>query len=551
MTTLLLGVLMESDLTYILSSFKKNPEFFFQGYCFDKENFIFGQEGADKYYEATGRKVALGEDGCYVCAKKTKDGYEIGSDYSGFKKILYFKDEKSGNWAVSNSLILLIKHLAEYSIKVTPNIQSIMMMHVGITVFQQPVTFNTIANEIKILPINSILSIGRNSLEIKKVDDATFLETDYHKIMINFVKIWSSRIATLLSYKDFFVQQGLTGGLDSRSVFSLSHIARQGEEVNSDYRLISNLTGGDDIDIKVAQKIANHYNYKLNDKSPSLSYEPKNLSTQARYSIWKDTSLGLYHPIYFPGFEIDYRKISIGGHGGENYRIFYAKNPKIYDYDSFIESLSKSLKDPKLKIELANELRETLSKIREADTYGNEMDPLILHYKHFRNRFHSGLFPQYRVTFNPLSSRYLANIVSKKNFQKIESSQILYDLISLTDQLIDIPYDDSKKYPSKKNINELIKINVNLSPILGVVYAGVPHKNKDNSLQTKRHPIEYLREDFDKACQSQLVKNIWSASFIKKAANNLSEAEKFKKFKNAKDSISVSTIIATGIFEVS
>jgi len=540
---------MQNAITYLLSSFKHNPERFFQGYCFDKENFIFGQEGADIYFSETGREIALGEDGCYVSAKKTDSGYEIGSDYSGYKKILYFKDEKSGEWAVSNSLTRLIEHLSENLIKVTPNIELIMMMHIGISVFQQPITFNTIANEIKILPLNSILSIGSNILEVKKIDDPTFLDTDYSKMLTDFVTMWSSRIATLFSCKDFFIQQGLTGGLDSRAVFSLSNLAKEGQKVNADYRLVSNLTRGDDIDIKIAEKITSYYGYELNDKSPPTSYNPQKLDAQEKYLSWRETSLGLYHPIYFPGFEVDYRKVSIGGHGGENYRIFYAKSPKIYDYDSFIESLSKNLKDAKLKKNLVNSLYETLSTIKDFDKYGDEMDPLMLHYKHFRNRFHSGLFPQYRVTFSPLSSKYLAGIASKDNHQKIESSQILYDLISLTDQLLGIPYDDPNKYPSNENLSQLIEVNINVSPILGKIYAGDPCEKKDKPSPLKNHPIGYLREDFDKACKSQLVKKLWSADFIEKALHNLEQAEKFKKFKNATDAISVSTIIATGLFE--
>ncbi|MGE6474985.1 hypothetical protein [Psychrobacter sp. NPDC078631] len=541
---------MQNELTYLLSSFKDNPERLFQGYCFDKENFVFGQEGADKYFEETGREIALGEDGCYVTAKRVDNGYEIGSDYSGYKKILYFSDEKTGSWAVSNSLTKIVEHLAENSIRVTPRIQSIMAMHIGISVFQQPVTFDTIANEIKILPLNSILKIGAKKLEIRKIHNLDFLETDYDNVLRNFVAMWSSRIATLLSCKDFFIQQGLTGGLDSRSVFSLSNIANKTQKVNADYRLISSLTRGDDIDIKIAGKITNHYGYELNDKSPPTIYNPKKLNAQEKYLIWKDTSLGLYHPIYFPIFESDYRKVSIGGHGGENHRIFYAKNPKIYDYDSFIASLSKSFKDTQLKNKFASDLNNTLSTMQEMDMHGSAIDPLILHYKHFRNRFHSGLFPQYRVVFSPLSSRYLTNISTGENSKKLENSQVLYDLINLTDGLLEIPFDNLKKFPTQKNLEQLTKITGNVPIKVGRVFSSNNLFKESVSLHTKKSPFIYLKEDFDKACDTELVKKLWGKDFINKASNSLDKAVKEGKFGHATDGINVSTIIATGLFEL-
>ena len=61
---------MQNNATYLLSSFEENSDEFFQGYCFDKEDFIFGQSGADEYLKATGKDISFGEDGCYVLAKK-------------------------------------------------------------------------------------------------------------------------------------------------------------------------------------------------------------------------------------------------------------------------------------------------------------------------------------------------------------------------------------------------------------------------------------------------------------------------------------------------
>lgn len=541
---------MQNDITYLLSSFRNNPERLFQGYCFDKENFIFGQEGADKYFKETGREIAFGEDGCYVLAKKVEENYLLGSDCSGYKKILYFKDPNSEVWAVSNSINLLVEHLAENSIRVTPNISLLMMMSAGRSVSQQPITFNTIVNEIKILPLNTLLTIGSNTIKIDKLEESNNLSTDYSEMLLEFINIWISRFATLISCKDMLIQQGLTGGLDSRALFSISNHTYYNiaNKESADYRLVSGLTRGDDTDLKIAKKIADYYGYEVNNKD-AYSFTEKPLNNEEKYLGWKNICLGLYQPIYFPRTKIDYRNISIGGHGGENHRAFYAKSPKVDSYNDFIKSLCSQVAKPELKVDLAIDLYETLIQMQEADACGEDIDPLILHYRHFRSRFHSGLFPQYRVSFTPLSSKYLTNIATKENSEKMISSQILYDLINITDSLLAFPFDNPKKAPKDKNIYHLAKLSSNFSIIIGSVFAGEKVSKEIKPIQYKKSPFKYLKEDFDKACSTKLVKKLWNTKFINETSEKLNMALEKGRFEHPTDGTAVSTIIATGLFE--
>lgn len=424
-----------------------------------------------------------------------------------------------------------------------------MIMSQGPSVVQQPITFNTIANEIKILPINTSLSIGENTLKIDKIDKIETQNTNYHDMLLSFVNIWLSRFLTLLSCKDIHIQQGLTGGIDSRALFSLSNYAYHNvEKKNSaDYRLVSSLTRGDDTDMRIAQMITNHYGYELNDKS-STSYNSESLTNEEKYLGWKNICIGLYHPIYFPTTEIDFRRVTIGGQGGENHRIFYAKNSKIKVYNDFIKNLCHKVKDSDLKIDLAIDLYETLIQMQETDMCGDEIDPLILHYRHFRSRFHSGLFPQYRVSFTPLSSRYLNSIAIKENANKMQSSQILYDLINITDGLLDFPFDKSNKAPKDSNLDKLTTVSPNLKIESGTVYSGVKVYKEDKSLGSKKPLFKYLKEDFDKACNTEIVKKVWSKDLISEASETLDEAIRNKRFSHATEGVSISAIIATGLF---
>ncbi|MBE0444164.1 hypothetical protein [Psychrobacter sp. FME5] len=543
---------MTDSSTYLLSSFKNNPERLFQGYCFAKEDFIFGQSGADKYFEHTGKQISYGEDGCYVLAKKVEKGFLIGSDFSGFKKILYFYDKASSVWAVSNSLSLLINHLKEHSINVTPNVALLMMSTERLSFTQQPITFDTIANEIKILPVNTLLTIGGSCLKIEKINDIGSDTIDYRQILINFVNIWISRFSTLLSNDELFIRQGLTGGLDSRAVFSLSNLAyHQIDTKNTaEYRLACHVIKGCDKDIKVAEKITKYFGYKLNAKT-RYSDTIYHLDAEEKYLTWKNLCLGVYQPIYFPSTKVDYRKISIGGGGGENHRTFYGNNPKTTTYNDSIRYLCSKLDNPEQMVDLAINLFETLSVMQDVDHCGDDIDALLLHYRHFRNRFHTGLFPQYQISFTPLSSRYLANIATKKNFEKVKSSQVLYDIINITDKLIDFPYDKVAKNPSSNTLSQLTKLREELSITTGTIYA----ENNSNEKVTSSKPIEktleYLKKDFDKACKSKLVQKLWSNSFINKASQDLDEAISRGRFNHASEGSSISLIIAAALFKTS
>ncbi|MGP5793697.1 hypothetical protein ACTXP0_11760 [Psychrobacter celer] len=538
---------MNSSVTYLLSSFKENPDNLFQGYCFVNKDLIVGEAGAYKYFNETGQDIQFGEDGCYVLAKKIEEGYLVGSDCSGYKKILYFHDARTGHWAVSNSLNVLIEHLKENAVNITPNIPLISLMAESAKLFQHPVTFNTIVNEIKVLPLNTTLIIGNNVLKVCKIDEIKCVGTNYHDILLNFVNIWVSRFLTLLNCESTQIQQGLTGGVDSRALFSLSNYSNSiiKDKVGADYRLVSSLTRGDDTDIKIAQKISERYGYRLNNKSPSL-YNPKPLSSKERYYGWKDICLGLYYPIYFPYSRVDFRKIAIGGHGGENYRKFYAKNSRINDYNDFIKYICRYVNESDPKVDLAIDLYATLSNMQEADMCGEEIDPLILHYRHFRSRFHSGLFPQYRISFTPLSSRYLNSIATKANAHKMESSQVLYDLINITNGLLEIPYDSSNKAPKSINISDLTEIQPSVNLESGSIYYG--DENFETS-KSEKSIFEYLKDDFDNACNTELVKRLWSKESIAMASKVLDEAKSRKRFNHASDGCVISAIIAAGVFD--
>lgn len=539
-----------SNTTYLFSSFLQNPEFFFQGYCFIGSDYIYGYEGAKQYVEKTGNEVGAGEDGCYVTAQKKGEEYLFGSDNSGYKKILYYKDEITGVWVVSNSLYLIINHLSDNGISVTPNIPNLLALSNSPTPSQQPLTFITIANEIKLLPLNTILLIGDKTLKVKKLNKYSHIEEDYESLLRDFVKTWSSRIATILSSPNLVIEQALTGGVDSRSVLSLTEISRNAlnNEVLAEHYLICGLTRGDTRDIDVAQLISDEYGYTLNPDVNKHIGRIK-LNSLQRYNEWKDICLGLYAPIYFPSQLISPYHTLIGGGGGENHRPFYANYLKSSDFKSLINSVTKGLKNKPLAINLKNNLHITSEILKRIGDIEND-DLLVAHYKNFRNRFHIGLFPQYRVTFTPLSSYLLDKLVAKGNMDKVRSSQLLYDLMSLVEGLIDIPFDSVEKKATEEQLQNLVTLKDSISIEVGHCYidSNTPKLDTKPEKALLPKPIDYLKQDFDLACESEIVNELWDETTINSARKVMEHALEVGKLPYAADGRSISVIIATALF---
>lgn len=540
-----------SNTTYLFSSFLQNPEFFFQGYCFIGSDYIFGELGAREYVQNTNEEIIAGQDGCYITVKKSGENFVFGSDYSGYKKILYFKDPVTESWAVSNSLKVLVEHLRENSIEVTPNFPLIKLMSQIETSTQQLVTYSTIANEIQLLPLNTTLEIGPKTLIIHKIeyDD----NKTYEELIYNFVEVWSSRFATMMSNESLNITQALTGGLDSRAIFALSNLAKQSlpEGISSKYKLICGLTKGERVDLDIAEEISEYYGYTLNDKNIKDAKLDK-LNVWQNYMYWKDISLGLYRPIYFPNSKINPYSISIGGGGGETFKPAYGNYMKPNNFSGLINNLRSKVDDDALEIHLENDLKNTLNKL----VYINEakdLDHLILHCVHFRTRFHAGLFPQYKVAFTPLSSSYLQKMFTKEFIDKVNSSQVLYDLISFMEGLLDFSYDYRDKEPTTKNIDNLIDVDKPLNISIGKVYIGnknskVLEDENPNGTEFKS-PLELLQKNFNQAREKKLVQSIWGEEFISNAEKVLNEAISNKRFRYASDANAISAILATGIFE--
>lgn len=523
------------DQVFIFSSNMENPEVFFQGYCFHGTDYIFGEEGFKDFYSEKGIKVRGGEDGCYVSSEKIKNDLVFYSDFSGNKKIFYYWTPEI--WVVSNSVYLIAKHLKDNYVSL--NINYAQLAAIGVhrgAVFNQLYSVNTFIENIKLLPTGNCLKISNSGYSISKLPRSVEFDS-YEEGLSLFIRTWVARLSGLLDH-GLNIQSDLTGGADSRTVFAIlkkaTELSKNKENLPS-FR--SGSTATHTIDLEIANMIGNFYGMPINEKRFSI---PNVFSGEESYMSWKTLCLGVYHPVYFPTSGPEANIVGLGGAGAENHRHFY----RYESIDELIKVSASKLSPKWLSYNFIAELNTETKRMRNI---GSNIDPMILHYRAYRNRMHSGRTPQYKAFFNPLGSKLLEDVSEVAGIDRLKSGQINYDLMfTLLPSILDIPFDK----PAKA-MNEVRKKNLTNITDFGLIEVGKVYiGNKVNDLPKKRtdSALKLLAADFQIAKQSSFAKDFFGVDFIDKAENVMSEAIKNNRFPHAIDGQGVVAVIAAGMF---
>lgn len=540
-----------SEHFYLFSSFKDNPKFLFDGYCFVDNDFIHGQEGAKEYLRKKNKKITGGEDGCYVAIYSHEESFYFYNDFGGYKKILYYYDPINKSWAVSNSINILVNHLRENGIRITLNLpQLYFYAKTKGASTQQLISFNTIANNIYLLPTQTTLIVGKKGINIIKDNETIDIKLSYEEMLSKYVTIWRTRFETIFSSQEITVRQALTGGIDSRAVFSISNLARKklGNLEKAQHSFSCTSIRGDKTDQLIAKKISNHYGYNLN--SNIIRNNTDFLSGEDTYNRWKDLNVGLYFPIYFDARKINPFFINVSGGGGEKFRPFYSLNKKIKNFEDFIDYNINQLSNDNYKNHIKSDMLNSMNHL----TSNSNTNPLYLHYSEFRSRLHSGLFPQISVDISPLNSKLLFDIAKSYN-GKVTNTQILYDLIGLNEKLLKFSFDKVEKAPSIEQLSNLTMFSENSKYAnKGDLFMGLENSsnkkcNEKISTYDYSH-IRFLEKDMEKAFRNKEVNSIWEKSYIKGIEKSFDAFLKNKKFAHAVDGVPISCFIASNLFNI-
>ncbi|MDE0490143.1 hypothetical protein NK638_01070 [Psychrobacter sp. A3] len=521
---------------FVFASDLENPNKFFQGYCFVGTDYIFGDIGRQKYYDETGNNIFGGEDGCYVIAESVDDSFLLSSDFSGNKKIFYYWTPDF--WVVSNSIFLIVEHLKDNNINISVNYSQLAAIAVPRgSFFNQLYSIDTFVNNIKLLPIGHSLKISKSRYSIEKIEKTRSFDS-YEEGLSIFIGTWIARLAGLLNH-GINIKADLTGGADSRTVFTfLKKAAEKTIRANNIPVLRSGSTPSNTTDLEIATKIANIYNFPINEKGID---RVNTFSGEESFLSWKILCLGVYHPVYFPNSGPQHHIVSLGGAGAENHRHFY-KNPSVQD---FVNSNASKVSPKWLSYNVIADLETELQRMTNANS---EMDPLILHYREYRNRMHSGRTPQYISLFNPLGSKILEDVSEVAGENRLKVGQLNYDLMAtLLPDILNIPFDNEAKA-----LNEVRKENLTVLDSWQEFETGNVYIDNNPKIHDKEKTLpalQLLNIDFQKAKENSFVKEFFGTEFIGQAETAMADAIESKRFPHAIYAQSIAAIIAASLFD--
>ena len=535
---------------------KASQDHFFQGYAFVGADLVFGADGLRDFTRATSQELMSGEDGCYVQIHREGTRFRVGTDHSGFKKVFYYWSPDF--WVVSNSILAVTDALKANGITVTPRLSQLAAITVPRTFFQQPYSFQTIVTGVQILPLGHELMIGDEGVSIKP-NRPRVLPDSYATALAQFIDLWIARFETLVASKTVQLSADLTGGVDSRTVFTLIRAAQK----RLGLRRARFFCSGAGLDFQVAKRVCTAVEERLHNDRPVNHHA---LSHAEAYETWRALDLGTYHPVYFPFTQPGLHAVRVGGNGGEIHRPFYNKTHSYADLASFFRAQGETIHPDLLRAEFAQDTQDWMHKVGQNGankSWGRvqwgrlrhvirgqrrpqEPDQtlaLIAHYREFRNRFHSGRVPQSRMGFHPISSGYLDDVSALAGTERLTSSQILFDIMhQLEPGVLSIPFDTPEKSPTDAHLTALTPIELGRNPAPGRIYGTSPDPTSQS--HSGPRPLQRLLTDVETAQQKDIVQQLFAPDQVSTLLTSLRDASARGGLSHAKDGRLASAVLS-------
>lgn len=445
---------------------------FFDGYAFFGIDFVIGNKGFQKFYKHN-VSVDMYEDGNYVLINRVDaNKYKLTRDYHGYYPLYYFNSDDY--WCVSNSIIYIAEYLRSKGITINYNESNVEAWKCHLPLLQTINSHSTFIDEIKVLPGNQdiffIKENARNSISFTKRAKSLEVDKDYNTALKNCLDIWIKRYLTILSNQNIALWNDLTGGLDSRTLFSfLIRNIDEAREAFKDRRLRISSNSKNIEDFEVAKRLASLFDFKLNT-SIDEEFHSEIATPHERFAVWKYFNLGRYSPIVFSSTDFNSKWAEFGGEGGENNRNFYlsGNSETATCFNEFIEEKYKEffISDIRYK-EWVSQVRQSILLLQQ----DVDMSPSIIHYREFRSTHHTIKNPRSRMKIAPLGGKHFDILGRLSSKNTLKSGQILYDIIyNNCNKLLYIPYDKSYKNMSDSNIVNLPRLGLQKSNESGNIY---------------------------------------------------------------------------------
>lgn len=388
--------------------------------------------------------IELSPIGSYVYVKKTDEKISIYQDFDGCYGIYLFSG-KNGEFCISNSFLYLMEYVApNQSLSLNEDYAKSYLTSVLCSFAYR----QTLANEIESLPRNYVIHIDLKTKEIEyevidyKENSIALNSKEGIDVLDDWFYRWTSLFHNLKKQTNN-IQADLSGGFDTRVVFSL--LIASGIDLNEiTINSINDKKYVHEADFKIASKIADEFNFKLNDNSnlDFSRYYFQEIETPIDISFY--SKLGFHNQMYFQLYKNISPFYSITGFGGEIIRGYGSET-----YDSFISyarEISLDFVQPTRNI-----LNSNIDKFKRQFGKDNVIRHFnLIQYKEVRRNYHysKANVEKYlgnTVNLTPLTDMYLNQLITSN--EHCEDSKLLIAIIILRycPKLLDFEFEGGRK----------------------------------------------------------------------------------------------------------
>lgn len=412
----------------------------FSGVAYTDQAVIIGEQGYEQFSAATPHGMLDLHDGRFCIIRYEGNTVEARTDALG-QEILYYYCQ-DGVWGISNSFLGLARFLVEQGVRLTLDHGTLKVPLITHSTTQQLLSNDTGIREIRVLPADRFirlqLAMDHSFVrwELLPCGDLSnkgpVSRDDYVDTLTRFVVRSASRASALVRHFGDRARFDITGGQDSRLVLAL--LAASGTDL-SGLNFLSNRRY--EMDYAAAAGLGKTLGFQVRNKPVKLAR-----TTPARsYELWKLGNLGVYYPVYIATGQSPQHAVHFHGACGECYRDYYGATAQ-----TFIKNIQRQISDPSLAAAYAEKLSHAFV---ELDVDMAAPDSMMIHYRHFRSRFHFGrsAFRNLNsILITPLASSDLIHATRHLSVEARTDSQLALDLLLLAcPTLATQPFDKSEK----------------------------------------------------------------------------------------------------------
>jgi hypothetical protein len=419
----------------VFNSITSLPARSFNGYGFEGVDLILGQLGLDVFEAQSEKSFSGKDDGCYLFLRKSEEEHLASADPAGQCKLFLYQGPQG--WAFSNSFSCLLDWLRASSWKITPNYAALDAWTVPMKSFASCFSAKTAVDEITLLGATEHLRIAAGKIHIQRQNQSTDQTEGFDRALDHFLTLWLGRIWGVVQAGEINLQAELTGGLDSRTVLAfLLHLQNRGAIKNKrDFNIFC--AKPSTLDHRIALSLGQQLGFEL---SPPDRHPGAPVTAAQRFKAWRDFSLGMYAPLYFPSATLTPGTVSMGGHGGERWR---APSDWSHVPDQLTHNGSKFRRFTRF---LA--VKRNYQDMRAR--FGSK-HPDFEVFRAFWGRFHHAHLAQYSPRLSPLMSIALEPCLKALSDEKLEGGFLLYAIMQrLHPGLATYAFDEATKQQSKE-----------------------------------------------------------------------------------------------------